>query len=98
MNWAYLLRCSDNSLYAGWTSDLEKRLDKHNAGKGARYTRGRGPVVLAWCKAFDTQGEAMAEEARLKKLSKPEKERLVRGFDAAAKRKGTETRDEQHET
>lgn len=80
MNWAYLLRCADGSLYAGWTTDLEKRLAAHNGGKGAKYTRGRLPVRLVWKKAFETKGEAMAEEARIKRLRREEKEALVEGF------------------
>ena len=48
-NWAYLVRCADGTLYAGWTNDLERRLETHNAGKGAKYTRSRRPVTLVWC-------------------------------------------------
>ena len=46
MNYTYILRCSDGSLYTGWTNDIEKRLEQHNAGKGAKYTKGRTPVTL----------------------------------------------------
>lgn len=77
MNWAYLLRCNDNSLYAGWTVDLEKRLEQHNTGKGAKYTRSRKPVQIVWAKKFDTRNEAMGQEAQLKKMSKKQKEILV---------------------
>lgn len=47
-NWAYLVRCVDGSLYAGWTNNLKHRLAAHNAGKGARYTRNLRPVILDW--------------------------------------------------
>lgn len=77
MNWAYMLRCKDGSLYTGWTNDLDKRLAAHNSAAGAKYTRGRGPVALAYAQAFDTQGEAMAREAALKRLPKAKKEQLA---------------------
>lgn len=84
MNWAYLLRCADGSLYAGWTNDLQKRLAAHNAGTGARYTRGRRPVALAWAQGFATKSQAMACEAKLKRLPKAEKEALAAAFSPAA--------------
>ena len=77
MNWVYLLRCADGTLYTGWTNDLEKRLAAHNAGTGAKYTRGRGPLALVYKASFSTKSEAMAEEARLKKLTKAQKETLI---------------------
>ncbi len=78
-NWAYLLRCADGSLYAGWTNDPEKRLAAHNAGTGAKYTRGRRPVEMVYKKEFATKQEAMAEEARLKKLPRAAKLALLQG-------------------
>lgn len=75
MNWAYLVRCADDSLYAGWTNDLARRLAAHNAGSGGKYTRSRRPVALAWAKSFPCKAEAMAEEARLKRL--PRKAKLA---------------------
>ncbi len=77
MNYAYLVRCSDNSLYAGWTNDIEKRLQAHNAGIGAKYTRARLPVALAYLEAFDTKSEAMKREAALKRLTHQQKEQLA---------------------
>lgn len=74
--WAYLLRCADGSLYAGWTSDLARRVAAHTAGKGARYTRARKGVGLAWCALLPDQGTAMRVEAALKRLDKPQKEAL----------------------
>ena len=77
MNYAYLVRCSDDSLYAGWTNDIEKRLKSHNAGTGAKYTRARLPVTLAYLETFDTKSDAMKREAALKKLTHQQKEQLV---------------------
>ncbi len=74
MRWcAYLLWCSDGSLYAGATNDLSARLSRHNAGKGARYTRSRGPVRLARVFYRADQGAALRCEAALKRLSRGEK-------------------------
>jgi len=73
----YMLRCSDNSLYTGVTTDLNKRLLKHNSGQGAKYTRARLPVSLAWSETAKNESFAKKREAALKKLSKSEKENLV---------------------
>ncbi len=72
-----MVRCRDGSLYAGWTNSLEERIASHNSGKGAKYTRNRGPVLLAYKKEFDTKSEAMSHEYFLKRLKKSEKEALV---------------------
>lgn len=71
--YTYILRCSDDTLYTGWTNDLPKRLKTHNAGKGARYTRGRLPVKLVYYETFATKKEAMQREAQIKKLSRKQK-------------------------
>lgn len=71
--YTYILRCSDDTLYTGWTNDLSKRLKTHNAGKGARYTRGRLPVKLIYYETFATKKEAMQREAQIKKLSRKQK-------------------------
>ena len=76
-HWAYLLRCADGTFYAGWTCDLQRRLTAHNAGTGAKYTRGRGPVALVWAKNHPTKSEAMQTEVQLKKLKRAEKEALA---------------------
>ena len=75
--YVYILRCADGTLYCGWTNDLAARLDAHNSGKGAKYTRGRGPVELAYSEMFGTQSEAMHREAEIKKLSRPQKQALL---------------------
>lgn len=77
MNYAYLVRCIDNSLYAGWTNDIEKRLKSHNDGTGAKYTKSRRPVTLAYLETFDTRSEAMKREAALKKMTHKQKEELA---------------------
>ena len=82
MSWAYLVRCRDGSLYAGWTNDLKKRVEAHNRGTGAKYTRGRGPVVLAYAQACEDRAGAMRAEARLKTLSKAQKEALAAEWQA----------------
>ena len=77
MNYTYMLRCRDGSLYTGWTNDLEKRVRTHNAGKGAKYTRSRLPVKLVWYEAHADPREAMRREYALKQLSRAEKEALI---------------------
>ncbi|CAH0347563.1 GIY-YIG nuclease family protein [Bacillus sp. CECT 9360] len=73
----YVLRCKDESLYAGYTNNLEKRIKQHNEGKGAKYTRGRGPVELVYQDGFRTKTEAMQAEYRFKQLGKKEKENFI---------------------
>lgn len=77
---AYLVRCSDNSLYAGYTNNLEKREFAHNEGKGARYTRMRRPVKIVYFEEFKNRDEAMKREYQLKHLNKKQKERLIISF------------------
>ena len=81
MNYTYILRCSDDTLYCGWTNDLKKRLASHNAGKGAKYTHPRTPVTLVYYETFDTKEEAMSREFAIKKLSRKEKLNLMKGFN-----------------
>lgn len=75
--YTYILKCADNTLYTGWTTDLKKRLTTHNSAKGAKYTRTRLPVTLVYYESFPTKKEAMQREASIKKLSRPQKERLI---------------------
>lgn len=77
MNYTYILRCGDNSLYTGWTNHLTKRVADHNAGRGAKYTKAHLPVELVYYEVFDTKEEAMKRECAIKKLSRPQKERLI---------------------
>ena len=86
--WTYILKCADGSFYIGWTNDLPRRLAAHNAGKGARYTRGRGPVQPVYWEEFDEFRAAQRREWQLKQLSRKEKECLVSRF--AQERRGQE--------
>lgn len=81
MNYVYILKCADDTLYCGWTNELDKRLKAHNEGRGAKYTRGRSPVALAYYEAFETKEEAMKREAAIKKLSRGEKLKLFKKSD-----------------
>ena len=76
-NITYILRCSDNTLYTGWTNDIEARLAAHNSGQGAKYTRGRRPVELVYLERFDTRQEAMRREVYIKRLSRADKLKLI---------------------
>ena len=73
----YIVRCSDNSLYCGITTDLNRRMEAHNSGIEARYTRSRLPVQLVWPAQTNSKSEAFKEEFRIKRLQKDEKELLV---------------------
>lgn len=77
MNYTYILKCSDGSLYTGWTNDLDKRLKAHNEGKGAKYTKGRRPVELLYYEKFETKEEAMSREFAIKRMSRQEKLTLI---------------------
>ena len=83
-NYVYLLACADGSFYCGWTNDLEKRVNTHNMGRGAKYTKPRRPVVLVYYEAFETKREAMSREAAIKRMTRKEKEALVRTQDKTA--------------
>ena len=82
--YAYMLRCADGTLYSGYTTDLPRRIAAHNRGRGAKYTRSRLPVRLAYYERFDTKQQAMRREAALKKLTRAQKQALVRSFCRSA--------------
>jgi len=73
----YLARCADDSLYAGYTNDVLKREAAHNEGKGAKYTRGRGPIKIVYIESFADKSSALKREFEVKKFSKPQKEALL---------------------
>ncbi|MGI6019435.1 MAG: GIY-YIG nuclease family protein [Marvinbryantia sp.] len=77
MNYTYILKCSDNTFYTGWTNNLAKRLSAHNQGKGAKYTKGRTPVILVYYECFSAKSDAMRREYEIKQLSRQEKEALI---------------------
>ena len=75
--YVYMLSCADGSLYTGWTNDLAKRLDNHQAGKGAKYTRSRLPVMLVYHETYETESEARKRECAIKKLTRQQKQQLI---------------------
>jgi putative endonuclease len=77
MAYVYLLRCADDSLYCGWTTDVERRVAAHGAGTASRYTRSRRPVELATVIEVDDRSAALREEARIKRLSRASKLELI---------------------
>lgn len=81
-HFAYMLRCGDNTIYSGYTNNLQKRIQAHNSGKGAKYTSARLPVKLIYFEEFETKSNAMKREAQLKRLSKAEKEKLASSFNS----------------
>ena len=77
-HYAYMLRCKDNSIYSGYTTDLEKRLATHNSGMGAKYTRARLPVKLVYFEEFEDKREAMKREWQFKQYTHEEKEFIIK--------------------
>lgn len=75
--YAYIVECADGTLYTGWTRDIEKRLAAHNGGRGAKYTRGRRPVRLAYSEEFSEKKDAMRREYAIKHLTRDEKLALI---------------------
>lgn len=77
----YILQCNDGTYYTGWAKDLAKRVEQHEKGLGARYTRQRLPVRLVYSEALPDRSAAMKRERAIKKLSRPKKERLIQGLN-----------------
>lgn len=77
MNYTYIVKCQDGTLYTGWTNNLQKRMHDHNCKKGAKYTRSRTPVELVYYEAFPTKNQAMRREYEIKHLPASEKRRLI---------------------
>lgn len=77
MNYTYMVRCKDGTLYTGWTNNIERRMEAHNSGTGAKYTKSRRPVKLVYCEEFPTKEEAMKREYAIKHMEKKEKEKMV---------------------
>ena len=78
MNYTYILRCSDGTLYTGWTNDLKARLNAHNTGHGAKYTKCRRPVELVYYETLETKQDALRREYAIKQLSRKQKLELIR--------------------
>ena len=77
-HYVYVLECADGTLYTGYTTDVERRVAEHDAGEGAKYTRGRTPVEVVLTEGFDTRAAALRREHEVKALSRRAKERLIR--------------------
>ena len=77
MNYVYMLRCRDGSLYTGWTNDLEKRLKAHNSGSASKYTRTRLPAELVYFEEWESKEAAMSREWHIKRLSSADKLKLI---------------------
>ncbi|KAB1197533.1 MULTISPECIES: GIY-YIG nuclease family protein [Haloferax] len=77
MHFVYVLQCTDGSLYTGYTTDVERRVAEHNAGDGAKYTRGRTPVELVHVEEYDSKSKAMSREYEIKQLRREQKLSLV---------------------
>lgn len=78
-HFVYILECADGTFYTGWTTDLTRRVEVHNSGKGAKYTRARRPVELVFFEEFDDKIEAQRREYAIKRLSRADKEKLIAG-------------------
>ena len=76
-NYTYMVKCSDGTLYTGWTTDLEHRVKAHNDGEGAKYTRSRRPVELVYYEEYATKAKAMKREYSIKQLTRKQKEKLI---------------------
>lgn len=77
MCYVYILKCSDDTLYTGWTNNLDKRLKTHSKGKGAKYTRGRLPVKLVYFEEYDNKISAQKREYEIKQMSRKKKLELI---------------------
>lgn len=77
MNYVYLVRCADGSLYCGWTTDPEARIKEHNRGHGAKYTRSRLPVELVYCEEYQNRHDALSREWHIKHMSRQQKQALI---------------------
>lgn len=77
MHYVYILRCGDETLYTGYTTDIERRVEEHRSGAGAKYTRGRGPFELVHVEEYQTRSAAMSREYEIKQLARETKEQLI---------------------
>lgn len=90
-HYVYILRCKDNSLYTGYTTDPSRRLRMHEDGKGARYTKGRGPFILEHLEEYVDKGEALSREYAIKAMPRKQKERLISSGDIEMRGNTSET-------
>lgn len=78
-HFVYIVKCKDQSLYTGYARDVETRVQLHNQGKGAKYTKARRPVVLVYQEMYETKSEALKREYQIKQLTRNEKLTLIKG-------------------
>ncbi|MCK8826709.1 GIY-YIG nuclease family protein [Natroniella acetigena] len=78
-HYVYIVQCSDDTLYTGYTTDVNRRIKEHNQGKGAKYTRGRGPVKLCYTEDYTTRSQAQKREYIIKQLTRQQKLKLIKG-------------------
>jgi putative endonuclease len=83
-HFVYMIECADGSFYTGYTTDVARRVAEHDAGEGAKYTRGRTPVELVYKEPFDSRSAAMSREYEIKRFSRARKERLIRRADGCS--------------
>lgn len=88
--YTYIVRCADGTLYTGWTNDLDARVAAHSSGRGAKYTRSRGPVELVYSESFPEKSAALRREAEIKRLTRAQKLRLIAGAGKEEKRGKTD--------
>ncbi len=81
MNYVYILECADGTLYTGWTTNPERRVKTHNAGKGAKYTRSRRPVKLVYTELCEEKSSALRREYEIKQLSRAQKLLLIQNMN-----------------
>jgi len=84
MHYVYMVQCADGTYYTGWTTNIENRISKHNSGKGAKYTASRRPVALSYREEFDNKSDAQKREAEIKRLSRAQKIKLIKGQNGIA--------------
>ncbi len=75
--YVYIIKCSDDTLYTGWTNNLDKRIKKHQAGSAAKYTRGRLPITLVYYEEVNNRSQALVREAQIKKMTRTQKKSLI---------------------
>lgn len=83
MYYVYILRCGDGSLYCGYTTNVEKRFEKHKSGKGAKYTRSRLPLEIVYVEDFETKSEALKREYAIKAMTRLQKEKLIEHYSTS---------------
>ena len=77
--YVYIIRCADGTLYTGSTDDVQRRLEGHRSGKGAKYTRGRGPLELVYSEQVESWSQALRRESEIKKMTRLQKEEMIKG-------------------